>query len=319
MTKPHIVFLDSYTMNPGDLDWAPVNKLGYVEIYEHSKPKRIVDRAQGCEILVVNKTNINEAVISQLPWLKCICVTATGYNNIDLEAANSRGIVVCNVKGYSTSSVAQHVFALLLEFTNNVALHARGVRKNKWADSRDFSYQEKPIPELYSKTMGIYGMGQIGQEVAKIANAFGMHIIYNSRTTKDLSNYTAVNWDTLLEKSDVLCLTASLSAENFQIINKYSLEKMKPTAYIINTSRGDLIDEADLEEALIHRKITGAALDVLSKEPPIKNHPLTQLSNCIVTPHIAWASREARLRLLKETAENIKAYIRGTPINVVNF
>lgn len=317
MTKPHIVLLDSYNMNPGDLDWTPISKLGHWVNYEYTAPDEVVDRAQACEILVVNKTKIDEAIVSQLPWLRCICVTATGYNNIDLTATSKRGIVVCNVSGYSTPSVAQHVFAMLLEITNNVGLHNASVKKNKWARSRDFSFWEKPVMELSQKTMGIYGMGKIGQAVADIAAVFGMNIIYNSRTTKDLVDRKSVDLDTLLSQSDVICLTANLTKENFQIINKYTLAQMKPTAILINTGRGNLIDESDLYHALSLKKVGAAALDVLAQEPPAENHPLTTLSNCIVTPHIAWASQASRKRLLQETAENIKAFLRGTPINVV--
>ncbi|MFT6708536.1 MAG: glycerate dehydrogenase, partial [Flavobacteriales bacterium] len=254
----------------------------------------------------------------QLPWLKCICVTATGYNNIDIAAAKAKGITVSNVSGYSTPSVGQHVFALLLELTNNVGLHHHTVKQNQWSQNRDFCYWKKPVIELPGKTMGIYGMGKIGQEIAKIASAFDMNIIYNNRSVKPFPNMEQVDIDTLLEKSDVLCLAASLSQANFQIIDRFTLRQMKPTAFLINTSRGDLIDEADLVTALEHNQIAGAALDVLAQEPPRENHPLTQLSNCIVTPHIAWASGESRKRLLKETAENIKAFMRGMPINVVS-
>ncbi|MFK7808176.1 MAG: D-2-hydroxyacid dehydrogenase [Saprospiraceae bacterium] len=318
MTKPHITFLDSYTLNPGDLDWAPISKLGHWVNYEHTTPEEIIDRAQSCEVLLVNKTKITSEIISHLPWLKCICVTATGYNNVDLEAATKRGIAVCNVSGYSTPSVAQHAFALLLELTNSVGLHDKSVKKEKWSRNRDFSYQEKPVMELSGKTMGIYGMGTIGQEIAKIAAAFGMNIIYNNRSTKNFPDWEQVEIERLWKSSDVIVLAASLSKENFQIINKYSLAQMKPSALLINTSRGDLIDEEDLHQALAKEVVAGAAVDVLSQEPPREDHPLVSLRNCIVTPHIAWASRESRKRLLLETAENIKAYLRGTPINVVN-
>jgi glycerate dehydrogenase len=315
-----IIALDSHTLNPGDLDWAPIEALGTLTVYPHSEPEEIVPRASGAELLLVNKVLIDKGILSQLPELKCICVTATGYNNIDLQAAKERGIPVCNAVGYSTASVAQHVFALLLALTNRVEAHHLSVQAGEWGRSRHFSYTLSSIPELSGKTLGIYGFGRIGQEVAAIAQAFGMKILATHKhPQRDARPGVAfVSLEALFRESDVLSLHAPLSSANAGIVNEALLKQMKPTALLINTSRGGLIDEAALKRALQSGTLAGAALDVLSEEPPTAGNVLIDAPNCLITPHLAWATRESRQRLLHITAENIKAFAAGKPQHRVN-
>jgi len=318
--KPTVVILDGFTLNPGDLDWEPIVSIAQTTIFEHTKENEIVHRAQGAKVIMANKTIINAKTIAALPDLACICVLATGYNNIDLEAATKRGIPVCNISGYGTPAVAQHVFALLLTLTNQVALHHQSVLDGKWAKSRDFSYTEQPIFELHGKTMGIYGLGKIGRATAKIAKAFGMKVMATtkSKTDDETAFIERVNLATLFAKSDVLSLHANLNEQNRGLINSNSLAKMKSTAYLINTGRGGLIVEADLKYALEHHQIAGAGLDVLSVEPPVNSNLLIGLKNCVITPHIAWASRAARMRLIDIAAANLQAFFGESPQNVVN-
>ncbi len=317
----NIVILDAYVTNPGDLTWEGITNLGKTTIYDRTTTDQIFDRAKDADILVVNKVVLDEAMLNKLsPKLKCICTLATGYNNIDIKTAQNRGITVCNAVGYGSASVAQHVFALLLQLTNNVAIHNQSVQNNEWANSVDWSYWKSPMMELMGKTMGVYGTGQIGQQVIHIARAFGMKIIaVRKNPQKPTPEYVKlVDLPTLFGKSDVLTLHAPLSYENTHIVNRKTLSMMKPTAYLINTGRGGLIEETHLREALLNGQIAGAALDVLSEEPPPKNHLLLNIPNCIITPHQAWATQEARGRLIQIVADNIEAFLNGKPRNVVN-
>lgn len=309
--SPKIVVLDGYTLNPGDLSWDKIKALGNTHIYEHSALEQVVERAKEAEVILVNKVLITAAIMRQLPQLKCICVTATGTNNVDLEFAAQQQIQVYNAVGYGSPSVAQHVFALMLAITNKVSEHNQTVQEGKWTQNRDFSYWLHSIPELNGKIMGIYGFGRIGQQVGSIAEAFGMKVIANHKHPKRDARpgVEFVDLPTLFKKSDFISLHAPLNKNNEQIVNKQLLEKMKPHAILINTGRGGLINELDLKTALAHNQIGGAALDVLSKEPPPSNHLLLGVKNCIITPHMAWASIEARQRLMEITIENIKNYL----------
>lgn len=318
-SRPKIVVLDGHTLNPGDLSWDKLRALGQVSVYEHSLPEQIPERAAAAGVILVNKAVIGEAQLARLPALKCICVTATGYNNIAVEAARARGITVCNAIGYGTDSVAQHVFALLLELTNKARAHHDSVQEGQWGRIPHFCYTLGSIPELAGKVMGIYGFGRIGQRVAAIARAFGMQVIATHKhPERDARPGVAfVPLDTLFEQSDVISLHAPLTEENAGIVNTALLSRMKPTAYLINTGRGGLIDEGALKLALQSARLAGAALDVLSEEPPRNGNVLFDAPNCLVTPHMAWATREARQRLLDITVENVKAFLRGEPGNVV--
>jgi len=317
--NPTVVILDGYTLNPGDLDWSPITNIVPTNIYEHTTDNEVIKRCKGAKVIMANKTIIDAKTIAALPDLECICVLATGYNNIDLAATNKRGILVCNVSGYGTPAVAQHVFALLLELTNQVGLHQQSVIDGKWARSRDFSYTEQPMIELYGKTMGIYGLGKIGRATAAIANAFGMQLIATSRSAPDpeTAYIKRVDLETLFAKSDVLSLHANLSPQNEGLVNAEMLGKMKSSAYLINTGRGGLIVESDLKFALENHQIAGAGLDVLSVEPPVASNPLIGVKNSIITPHIAWASQAARRRLMNIAADNLRAFLDGSPQNVV--
>lgn len=315
-----ITLTDSQTLNPGDLDFSTLMALGNVTSYPRTSASEKVSRLKDTEIAVVNKTLLDRETIDQLPNLRCICVTATGYNNVDTAAAKERNIPVCNVTGYSTNSVAQHVFAMMGAVQNRIEEHHKSVQNDTWANCPDFSYTLSTVSEFAGKTMGIYGFGRIGQQVAKIAAAYGMRVISKHKHPERDAGKGAefVEWETLLEQSDYLSLHAPLTTQNEGIINAESLKKMKPSAILINTGRGGLINEEDLRKALGEGVITAACLDVLSSEPPPKAHPLIGLDNCLITPHIAWASKEARETLLAETIENIKAFMNGQARNVVN-
>ncbi len=318
--RPKIVVLDGYTLNPGDLSWRKLQALGNVAIYDFSETEEVIPRAREAEIIVVNKTIITTETITQLTNLRCICVTATGYNNVDIIFAKNNNIPVCNVSGYGTDAVAQHVFALLLQFINQVSKHNESVQNGEWSRCRDFSYWKTPITELAGKTMGIYGFGKIGQKVADIAQAFGMHtLVTHKHPERDARpGVTFVTLEELFTKSEVITLHAPLTNENKNVVNKNLLNRMKPHAIIINTARGGLINEMDLKEALENEQIAGAGLDVLSEEPPKNGNILLGVKNCIITPHNAWGSVEARERLMEETIENIASFLHGEPRNVVN-
>ena len=313
-----IVVTDGYALNPGDLSWKPIEELGDLKVYDRTSAKLVVERCRDAEIILTNKTEIDKSAIDQLSGLKLISVLATGYNVVDTASAKNKNITVCNVPAYGTASVAQHTFALILELTNHISIHAKSVANGEWQQSPDYSYSIKPLIELSGKTLGIIGMGNIGQQTARIAKAFGMKVIYHSRHDKktNLGEYTDL--DTLFAKSDIVSLHCPLTPENKEFVNTSFLKLMKPSAYIINTSRGQLINESDLAEALDADLIAGAALDVLSKEPPQDNNPLLKAKNCVITPHNAWSTREARQRIIDTTAANIQSFTHGHPQHVVN-
>ncbi len=314
-----IVVLDSHTLNPGDLSWAGLHELGQCHIHDRTSPGDIVRRAQEAEIVLTNKTQLSEETIAQLPKLRYIGVLATGYNVVDVKAAHKQNICLTNVPAYGTVSVAQMVFAHLLNLTQHVAEHGQSVQAGTWSRSRDFCYWNFPLVELAGLTMGIIGLGRIGQTTAKLALGFGMKVIYfdlKKSITPQL-NAQAVDLDTLFKESDVVSLHCPLTGSNYRLVNEQRLKLMKPTAFLINTSRGPLIDEKALADALNAGKIAGAGLDVLSQEPPEADNPLLKAKNCYITPHIAWATKAARQRLMDIALTNIRAFMNGRPQNVV--
>ncbi|MCF8246188.1 MAG: D-2-hydroxyacid dehydrogenase [Saprospiraceae bacterium] len=315
----NIVILDGYTANPGDLSWAPLEALGHLTVFDRTPPNLVAERAANADIVLTNKAAFDAATLAQLPKLRLVSVLATGYNVVDVAAARELGVTVCNVRGYAANAVAQHVFALILAITNRIAEHNQHTAEGGWAASLDWSYTLTPIWELAGKTMGIYGFGQIGQRVADIAQAFGMRVVATHKHPERdrRAGVDFVSFDELLSQSDILSLHAPLSPENQGIVNLNSLAQMKPSALLINTGRGGLIVEADLKTALETGLIAGAGLDVLTEEPPRKGSPLIGLSNCLVTPHNAWATREARQRMIEESAENVRAFLAGWPRNLV--
>jgi len=316
-----IVVLDGYTLNPGDLSWERLFALGDCEIYPRTGVEEALPRAQGAEVLLTNKTRISGRLIAELPALRYIGVLATGFDIVDVAAARERGIPVTNVPAYGTRSVAQMVFAHILNLTQHVAQHAQSVSQGGWGKAKDFCYWESPLIELAGLTMGVVGFGQIGRAVAELAGAFGMEVVFSARTIPPAApaGATPVSLDDLLRRSDVVSLHVPLTDETARMINAERLALMKPTAFLINTARGALIDEQALAEALNSQAIAGAGLDVLAKEPPRPDHPLLHAKNCFVTPHIAWATRAARARLLDVAVNNIAAFLKGTPQNVVNL
>ncbi len=320
MVTMKIVVLDGFTLNPGDLSWKGLEELGECAIYDRSAPEEVVGRADGAEIIITNKVVLSAETISRLAKLQYIGVTATGFNIVDVEAARKRGIPVTNVPTYGTDSVAQMVFAHLLNLTQNVAHHAKTVSNGRWCSSEDFCYWDTPLVELAGKTMGIIGFGRIGRATAKLARAFGMKVIaYDVTSPPDMpEGCEMVALGDIFRRADVVSLHCPLTPQTANIVNEQNLALMKKTAFLINTSRGPLIDEPALAEALDNATIAGAGLDVLAVEPPDKNNPLPKIRNCHVTPHIAWATRAARERLLNASVENVAAFIAGKPQNVVN-
>jgi len=313
----HIVITDGYTLNPGNLDWKPFGIFGQVDLYERTSPAELLTRSADATIIVTNKTPITAEQISGLPKLKMIAVTATGYNVIDVVAAKQRGIVVSNVPAYGTDSVAQHAFALMLELTNNVGINNKSVHDGEWFNAKDWCYSKKPIMELRNKVLGVVGFGSIGQQVAKIAVAFGMKVIYHNSSGKIYDFAISVSLEKLFRESDIISLHLPLKNDTHGFVNNKLLSLMKPSAFLINTSRGQLINENDLADVLKKKNIAGAGLDVLSTEPPPAGHPLVGLDNCIITPHNAWFSIEARQRIMSATLQNIASFVKGTPENVV--
>lgn len=316
-----IIVLDGCTLNPGDLSWDGLKQLGEVVVYDRTPTDKIVERCKGADVLLTNKVSIGEKEINSLPDLKYIGVTATGYNIIAIEAAKKRGITVCNVPGYSTPSVVQLTFSLLLELCLHVQRHSDAVKDGKWSRSLDFSFWDYPLIELSGKTMGIIGFGTIGQQVADVATAFGMNVIGASRTHTDQSRRKNFKWaeiPELLKESDVVSIHSPLTPQTEGLINKQSLQTMKASAFLLNTARGPIIVEEDLASALNEGVIAGAGIDVLSAEPPAKDNPLFNAKNCIITPHIAWATIESRSRLLQIATDNLSAFKKGNPVNVVN-
>ncbi|MEY3320484.1 MAG: hypothetical protein RLZZ417_67 [Bacteroidota bacterium] len=313
----NIVILDGYTLNPGDLSWNKLHALGKVTTYQRTKKEEIKDRIIDAEIIVVNKVRLDAETIESAPKCQCICVTATGYNNIDLQKAREKNIAVMNASNYGTLSVAQHVFALLLEITNNIYIHNQSVKGGEWGNQPDFCYWRKPLERLEGKTLGIIGFGTIGQAVAKIAVAFGMEVKVTTRNIEKAKKmgFDAMPLGEIIPVSDIITLHLPLTEETRHIMNKGIFQKMKENVILINTSRGDLINEDDLFQGLQENKPRYAALDVLKEEPPVQKSPLFALDNCLITPHIAWASKQARERLMDITAENIHKFIEGKPIN----
>ena len=316
-----IVVLDGHTLNPGDNPWDALARCGELEVFDRTPPDRVVARAAGAEIVLTNKTVLTAEAIAALLRLRFIAVLATGYNVVDIEAARRRAIPVANVPEYGTSAVAQHTFALLLELCHRVGDHARAVAAGEWTRAPDFSFWFAPPVELDGLTMGIVGFGRIGQRVAALAHAFGMRVLASGRSRRGAPDYAGVAWRSIPElfaEADVVSLHCPLTADNAQFVNRALLARMRPTALLLNTARGGLIDEAALAAALAAGTLAGAALDVLSTEPPHADNPLVGARNCIITPHLAWASLPARRTLMATTVRNVEAFLAGTPINVVN-
>jgi glycerate dehydrogenase len=316
----NIVVLDGYTLNPGDLTWKDLEALGRCTVYDRSAPQEVVPRARDAEIVLTNKTELSSVTIRKLAKLKYIGVLATGYNIVDTEAAGRMNIPVTNVPTYATQSVAQLVFAHVLNLAHHIAHHSRTARSGRWTASPDFAYWDTPLIELAGLTMGIIGFGRIGRATARLALAFGMNVIFydvaQQSDTPDGCDF--VELDDVFRNSDVVSLHCPLTSETTKLINKERLELMKKTAFLINTSRGPVVDEHALADALNSERIAGAGLDVLSQEPPGADIPLLKAKNCFITPHIAWATASARKRLLKTAVDNVASFLAGSPQNVVN-
>lgn len=314
-----IVVLDAYTLNPGERRWEELEELGEVVVHDRTAQLDVVRRAKDAEVVLTNKTILDGFILNLLPKLKYIGVLATGYNVVDLDVARQRGIVVTNIPAYSTQSVAQMAIAHLLNITQRVAHYAHEVHNGVWSAQPDFCYWNTPLIELSGKKIGIVGFGNTGQATAQIAEALGMEVwVYTSKPKKSLpKKYQKVTLNELFSACDVVSLHCPLTAENKEMVNSFRLSLMKQGAILINTSRGGLIDEKALEQALLSGKLLGAGLDVLSSEPVPNGNPLLKLKNCFITPHIAWATRESRMRLMNQAVENLKAWMEGRTINNV--
>lgn len=314
-----IVVLDGYTLNSGDLSWEPLRKLGNCKIYDRTSVDETLTRIGNAKIILTNKVIIDRHIIESAPSLKYIGVLATGYNVVDTKAASEKGITVTNIPAYSTDSVAQMVFSHILAFANRVELHTQSVQSGDWANCIDFSYTKSQQTEIAGKTLGIVGFGQIGQKVAQIARAFGMNVLFHNRSQKTVSDegIKQTSLETVFSESDFISLNCPLTNENQQFVNTELLSKMKSTAMLINTGRGGLINEQDLADALNSGMIAAAGLDVISTEPPKEGNLLFSAKNCYITPHIAWATIEARSRLMEIAIENIQAFIEGKVQNAV--
>ncbi|MBT3568850.1 MAG: D-2-hydroxyacid dehydrogenase [Opitutae bacterium] len=315
-----IVILDGHTLNPGDLSWEGLSKFGELKAYERTPPELVAERCAEAEIIITNKAIVTRETINSLPALRYIGVTATGVNIVDCKAATERSIPVTNVPGYGPRSVAQMTFAHILNFTQQTAHHANEVSKGRWSNCPDFCFTDFPLVELDGLVLGILGYGDIGKESARIGRAFGMEVIAHSRSLTESipGEVEAVDLSELFVRSDVLSLHCPLTPETEKVVNAESLASMKPSAFLINTGRGPLVDEQALANTLNGGKLAGAGLDVLSTEPPPPDNPLIGAKNCIVTPHIAWATLAARKRLLDITVANLKAFLEGVPKNIVN-
>jgi glycerate dehydrogenase len=300
------------------MSWNEISALGDLTVYDRTAPNELVERCREANIILTNKTLISGEALRQLPKLKLISVLATGFNIVDVRTATELGITVSNIPGYGTASVSQHVFALLLEITNHVSLESAATRAGKWESCPDFSFTQSPITELAEKTMGIIGFGNIGVQTGRIAEAFGMNVIYSGPNDKQSEFAYYVSMEELFSSSDVISVHCPLTETNKEFVNAALLSRMKPTAILINTARGTLIHEQDLADALDAGTLRAAALDVLSKEPPDSSNPLLKAKNCLLTPHVAWISVEARERIITLTAENIRAFRDGKPKNQVN-
>ncbi|HWQ76022.1 MAG TPA: D-2-hydroxyacid dehydrogenase [Syntrophomonas sp.] len=310
-----IIVLDGYTANPGDLSWNQLEELGELTVYDRTAPNLIADRIGDAEAVFTNKTPLSAEVFAACPSIRYVGVLATGYNIVDVEAARERGIVVSNVPAYSTDSVVQLVFAFLLEICHHTGAHSDAVHAGAWGRSPDFCFWNYPLMELAGKTMGIIGYGGIGKAVGQVAEAFGMEVIASVSRNHEEGR---VPLDTLLERSDVITLHCPLTPQTEGLICRDTIAKMKDGAILINTSRGPVVNEKDLADALISGKIYAAGIDVVSEEPIRNDNPLLTAPNCFITPHIGWAPLESRRRLLAITADNFKAFLRGKPVNVVN-
>ncbi|MDF2988422.1 MAG: D-isomer specific 2-hydroxyacid dehydrogenase NAD-binding [Eubacterium sp.] len=316
-----IVVLDGYAMNPGDLSWHGMEKLGQITVYDRTPKELVVERIGDAEIVLTNKVILSREVLEKTPAVKYIGVMATGYNVVDTGAARELGITVTNVPAYSTDSVAQLVFAFILEFCHHVGEHNRAVQEGAWTNSRDFAFWNFPLIELAHKTLGLIGFGAIGQTVARLAVAFGMNVKVYSRTVKkelETGNIKFASLDEVLTESDFISLHCPLTEETKELINKDTLSGIKSGAFLINTSRGPVISEKDVADALNSGRLAGAAVDVVSAEPISGDNPLLGAKNCIITPHFGWAPFEARTRLMDTLIKNVSAYMDGKPVNVVN-
>lgn len=315
-----IVVLDGYTLNPGDLSWKDLEALGTVKIYDRTRLGEVVERATGAQVVLTNKTVLDGEALSQLPDLKYIGVLATGYNVVNLEAARRQGITVTNIPAYSTDSVAQMVFAHLLNITQRVGHYAEEVASGHWTKQADFSYWNTPLVELAGKTLGVIGLGHTGMATARIALAFGMQVLaYTSKSAAELPAgiRKADSLEQVFSDSNVVSLHCPLTETTKNLVNLERLKLMKREAVLINTGRGGLVNETDLAEALEKGLLAAAGVDVLSSEPPVPGHPLVGVKNCFITPHIAWATLEARQRLMGQAVRNIEAFLSGQPINTV--
>ncbi|MEJ2728746.1 MAG: D-2-hydroxyacid dehydrogenase [Deltaproteobacteria bacterium] len=321
MTETKIVVTDGYTLNPEDNPWNAVAALGELTVYARSAANEVVNRCWEADILIVNKTPIRESALGQMPRLKFIAVSATGFDCVDIEAAGRRRIPVSNVPVYGTDSVAQYVFSAILHLWHNIGVHDKAVKAGEWARQPDWSFWQTPLVELRDKTIGIIGFGRIGRRVGQLADAFGMRVLAYDPYPDDPPNYRAFAWcslEDLFAGSDVVSLHAPLTADNHCFVDRHMLQRMKASAILINASRGGLIEENDLAVALNSGQLAGAVVDVVSTEPIAPDNPLLSARNIAITPHLAWATREARRRLMTSTAENIRAFLDGAPQNIVN-
>ena len=317
----HIVVLDGYTLNPGDNPWDPLEQLGSLAVHDRIEPAQVVSLAQDADILITNKCPIHADAIERLPKLQFIAVTATGYNIVDVAAARRRGIPVSNVPEYGTATVAQFTWALILELCHHVGRHAESVAAGEWTTCPDFAYWLTPQVELAGKRLGLVGYGRIARNVAAIGRTFGMKVLASGRPGSPRPSGEPVEWlptEELFASADVVSLHCPLTPETERMVNRRLLSRMRRDAFLINTSRGGLVDEHDLAEALRTGQIAGAAVDVVSHEPIRAENPLLSAPNCLITPHMAWSSLAARRRLMQTTAENVAAFLRGSPSNVVN-
>ena len=316
----NIVVLDGFTMNPGDLSWNELEKLGTLKVYDRTSPEQLLERAADAEAVLTNKTVLNAAALRNMPKLKYVGVLATGYNVVDIAVAKELGIVVTNIPAYSTESVAQMVFAHILNITHSVGRYAEEAHAGVWSRQADFSYTNSPLMELYGKKIGIIGFGNTGSATARIACAFGMEVlVYTSKPQSALPEgmTKAASVEEVFSNSDIVSLHCPLNDKTAEIVNAHHLSLMKESAILINTGRGGLVNENDLAEALKAHRIKAAGLDVMVNEPPMENNPLMGLDNCFITPHIAWATYEARTRLMNQTVMNLKSFIEGKIINNV--
>jgi glycerate dehydrogenase len=318
-----IVVLDGYSLNPGDMTWDPIHRIGHATIYDRTPDELIVERARDAHVVLTNKTPLTRETLAQLPQLRYIGVLATGYHIVDLDATADAGIVVTNVPSYGTSSVAQFTFAMILELCHHIGIHSEDVKSGGWCRNPDFSYRLSPLIELYGKTIGIIGYGRIGQDVATIAHAFGMQVCVARSEKSEMSvskrntDVNEVSLEQLLMRADVVTLHCPLLPSTEGIMNRQRLSWMKQNAILINTARGGLLVDQDVADALNSERIYGAGLDVLTLEPPDASNPLLRARNCLITPHIAWATWEARSRLMDTAASNLRAYVQGSPQNQI--